>query len=141
MSCSETGCGCSGEPAADQEEAALSEELCRCPGGMSEKFIEPCILLLLREKDSYGYSLLEEMERLGVSTDASVIYKNLRRLEKVGVVVSNWDTRGPGPARRYYKIMPEGEDLLDSWVATIQKNQRILSHFISVYNKEKKGGN
>ncbi len=123
-------CGCNNS---ELKMRAMEEQLCRCPGGMSEKFLEPCLLLLLHQKDSYGYSLLEELEQLGITTDASVIYRNLRRMEKDGLVKSQWDTQGPGPARRYYKITHEGEDLLHSWVSTIRKNKQILEHFLKVY--------
>lgn len=116
-------------------EEDLEEELCRCPGGMSEKFIEPCLLLLLHKEPSYGYSLLEELSKLGISTDASVIYRNLRRMEKDGLVESRWDTKGSGPAKRNYTIIADGEDLLHSWVVTIKRNKRILEHFIKVYRK------
>lgn len=111
----------------------MQEELCKCPGGMSEKFLEPCLLLLLHQNASYGYSLLEELGQLGLSTDASVIYRNLRRMEREELVKSHWDTQGSGPAKRNYTITKEGEDLLHSWVATIKKNKGILEHFLKVY--------
>ena len=136
MSCGRKGCQTGpGNP----EEVA--EDLCRCPGGMSEKFLQPCLLLLLHKEPSYGYSLLEELSKLGITTDASVIYRNLRKMEGDGLVKSHWDTRGPGPAKRNYTITPDGEDLLHSWIATIEKNRRILEDFLKAYQerfKEKK---
>lgn len=102
---------------------------------MSEKSIQPCLLLLLHKEPSYGYSLLEELSKLGISTDASMIYRNLRRMEKDGLVKSHWDTKGSGPAKRNYTITADGEDPLDSWVVTIKRNKRILEHFLKVYRK------
>lgn len=112
---------------------SMEEDMCKCPGGMSEKYLEPCLLLLLHQKTSYGYNLLEELSQLGISTDASVIYRNLRRMEETGLVKSHWDTKGSGPAKRNYIITKSGEDLLHSWVATIRKNKDILEHFLKVY--------
>jgi len=124
---------CSSDPA---QQGQLSEEdLCKCPGGMSEKFLQPCLLMLLLKGSSYGYSLLEELSKLGVTTDASVIYRNLRKMEKGGFARSSWDTKGAGPAKRNYTITRDGEDLLHSWVATIEKNRRVLECFLDVYHQ------
>lgn len=132
--CEEKGCS----PEMDQKEM-LEKDLCRCPGGMSEKFLQPCLLLLLHKEASYGYRLLEALSKLGISTDASVIYRNLRRMEEDGLVASHWDTTGSGPAKRNYTITPDGEDLLHSWVATIEKNRRILDRFLKVYQESFQG--
>ncbi len=133
MSCGKKGC----PPNMTNLNEVLDEELCRCPGGMSEKFLQPCLLLLIHihKEASYGYSLLEEISTLGITTDASVIYRNLRGMEQEGVVKSHWDTSGPGPAKRNYIITPEGEDLLHSWVANIERNKRNLEHFLKVYKE------
>lgn len=68
------------------------------------RFVEPVILLLLKMKgSSYGYDLAGEL-REHTLTDAEVdkaaLYRSLRQLERNGYVVSEWDLRESGPARR-----------------------------------------
>lgn len=72
--------------------------------GNVHRFVEPVILLLLKMKgSSYGYDLAGEL-REHTLTDAEVdkaaLYRSLRQLERNGYVVSEWDLRESGPARR-----------------------------------------
>jgi poly-beta-hydroxybutyrate-responsive repressor len=114
----------------------LNEKTCACPTGLSGKYIQPCLLLVLSQKDSYGYELMEEVRKLGATPDASAVYRMLRRMEGQEFVESQWITEGPGPAKRFYKITPEGEDLLDSWVAVLKSHKESLEQFIDLYSKK-----
>jgi poly-beta-hydroxybutyrate-responsive repressor len=114
----------------------LNEKTCECPTGLSGKYIQPCLLLVLIQKDSYGYELMEEVRKLGATPDASAVYRMLRRMEGEGLVGSQWFTEGPGPAKRFYKITPEGEDLLNSWVAVLNSHKESLEQFLDVYNRK-----
>jgi len=73
------------------------------------------ILWTLKKKGDkmYGYEI---MQSLGLKTNgrwipkAGTIYPILRRLEKRGLVKSEWATsKTGGPSRRYYKITPDGK--------------------------------
>ena len=108
---------------------------CPCPTGMSEKFVQPCLLLLLAQSSSYGYSLVEGLSQFGLSYEPSIVYRNLRQMEKEGYLVSKWDTEGSGPARRYYQITPEGEEYLRSWTVTIRQNKQRLERFLKLYKE------
>ena len=50
----------------------------------------------------YGYSLVQGLESKGVSIDPNTLYPLLRRLEKQGLLYSEWETGGPKP-RKYYR--------------------------------------
>lgn len=50
----------------------------------------------------YGYSLVQGLEEKGVSIDPNTLYPLLRRLEKQGLLHSEWETGGPKP-RKYYR--------------------------------------
>jgi PadR family transcriptional regulator PadR len=75
------------------------------------------VLALLRSP-GYGYALLEALERSGIEVDANTLYPLLRRLEKQGLLTSDWDTEGGRP-RKYLQTSPEGKQLLarlvDEW--------------------------
>lgn len=61
----------------------------------------------------YGYGLLQDLERHGILTDANTLYPLLRRLEKQGYLVSEWNTDDTRP-RKFYRTAPDGERLADA---------------------------
>jgi PadR family transcriptional regulator PadR len=63
------------------------------------------------------------------------VYRLLRHLEMHGLVTSQWDTAGHGPARRVYQITEAGEAYLQRWVADLRETDRVLHHFLQVYDK------
>jgi poly-beta-hydroxybutyrate-responsive repressor len=83
------------------------------------RFIEPVLLLMLRDKGhSYGYELSENLDEYAL-TDAqierAVLYRTLRTLEENGHVTSTWDTATAGPARRVYSLTKSGHVHLQEW--------------------------
>ncbi|MBI1927522.1 helix-turn-helix transcriptional regulator [Candidatus Poribacteria bacterium] len=114
----------------------VTGSICECPGIIKERFSQPCLLLLLHQKPSYGYELIDDLSKMGSPADASAVYKNLRKMEQDGLVESQWDTSGPGPAKRYYQLTPEGEELLHAWAITVRQNKSVLEGFLSMYEKQ-----
>lgn len=69
-------------------------------------------LLILREPN-YGYALLDLLERRGFTVDANTLYPLLRRLEKQGLLTSDWNTDESRP-RKFYRTSDEGVALADT---------------------------
>ncbi len=70
-----------------------------CPRRIS-RFLEPCLLLLLRDDATHGYNLLDALDRFGFApgtVDASVVYRHPAQMEGEGWVSSQWDTAAPAP--------------------------------------------
>lgn len=67
-----------------------------------------CLRLLANP--GYGYGLLEELEKRGFDTDANTLYPLLRRLEKQGHLVSEWNTDEARP-RKFYRTSAAGTRL------------------------------
>ena len=57
-----------------------------------ERFSEPALLLLLRERPSHGYDLLERLPELTGEQRVEMgnLYRLLRALEEEGLVSSRW---------------------------------------------------
>lgn len=111
---------------------------CPCPSSRLERFAEPCLLLSLAEQPSHGYELIERLTGIGLeelAPDPTVVYRTLRRMERDGLVTSEWIPGESGPARRLYRLTPEGEELLHAWVVTIRKNKDALEQFLSTYSR------
>ena len=66
-------------------------------------------LVQLRIPD-YGYALLESLNALGITVDANTLYPLLRRLERQGLLTSEWNTDEPRP-RKFYRTSADGERL------------------------------
>lgn len=107
-----------------------------CPrGGRVRGFIQPWLLLLLVEKPTHGYEL---MERLGGDEEApdpdpAFLYRTLRAFEREGLVRSSWSTEGRGAARRVYEITEEGLEYLRAWAASIRRSRARLDRFLAEY--------
>ena len=104
-----------------------------------ERFLEPALLLLLRERSMHGYELLELVPELaGVDgpVDVGNMYRLLRSLEKDGAVRSEWSAELPGPAKRTYELTSEGRDLLDCWAEALRSTEQTIDAFLKRYEKE-----
>jgi PadR family transcriptional regulator, regulatory protein PadR len=100
-----------------------------------ERFVEPCILLLLAEQDQHGYALREELTRVGLAGDIDIgyLYRRLRRMEREGLVVSDWAEQRTAPSRRLYRMTPQGRKQLDTWAASLRQTRRLISKFLRIY--------
>lgn len=67
-----------------------------------------CLIILRRP--NYGYALLDLLERHGFAVDANTLYPLLRRLEKQGLLTSDWNTEESRP-RKFYQTSDEGAAL------------------------------
>ena len=102
-----------------------------------ERFVEPSLLLLLRERPLHGYELLERIPELGVEgrVDIGNLYRLLRALEEEGLVTSEWSAELPGPAKRTYELTAEGRKLLDRWAEALGRAQETIGTFLERYEE------
>ena len=88
--------------------------------------LEFVIMSLIRNKDRYGYDVIQTLDNYPMlKTKESTIYPLLRRLLKNGYLESYWQNMGEGiPARKYYKITELGisylNQLNDDWEMLVQ---------------------
>ncbi len=101
-----------------------------------ERFHEPALLLLLRERPRHGYELIELLPELGGErVDVGNLYRFLRRLEGEGIVESEWHGDLPGPAKRTYSLTPAGDRLLGQWAEALRQSREEVSTFLDRYEK------
>ena len=107
-----------------------------CPRRI-QRFLEPCLLLLVHCDEAHGYELLEGLKQFGSEedpVDLSTVYRMLRVLEERGFVASRWDTGSSGPARHLYRTTEEGDRYLAWWVDDLRETDRVLHHFLETYD-------
>ncbi len=111
----------------------------RQPGSKkTERYIQPSILLALKTKPSYGYELIQEIGQFGFiegQVPPGMIYRHLRELEENGLVVSEWETEGVGPAKRVYQLTGEGIEVLDFWIGYMKNQAEKLLKFVDLYQQ------
>ena len=111
----------------------------RRPGSKkAERYIQPSILLALKTKPSYGYELIQEISRFGFiegQVPPGMIYRHLRELEENGLVVSEWETEGVGPAKRVYQLTGEGLEVLELWIRYMNNQADRLLKFVDMYHQ------
>jgi len=77
----------------------------------------------------YGYSLIQRLAARGLDIEEGTLYPLLRRLEKQGLLQSEWEVGETRP-RKYYRISPDGHKVLDQlsaeWFETIEMMQGML---------------
>src|SRR5881396_3487336 len=102
-----------------------------------ERFTEPALLLLLRDRPAHGYELIESLGDLapGVRVDMGNLYRSLRAMEAEGLVTSEWDAEAPGPAKRKYELTAAGERLLVEWAAALGQTRDHIEAFLRRYKK------
>jgi PadR family transcriptional regulator, regulatory protein PadR len=126
----------------DAVESMLAEgnaPACQCNGGQPKNFLQPCLLLLLFQRPSHGYDLLDRLAQAGLSIgapDPAAVYRTLRQMERDGLVISRWDPSSHGPPRRTYELSSEGEDLLHTWAQSIRQNRKVLDRYLTLYSSK-----
>ena len=104
-----------------------------------ERFTEPALLLLLRERPAHGYDLMERLPELTGEERVEMgnLYRLLRALEEEGLVSSEWDATSPGPAKRRHAITETGRRLLEQWVDALRRSQERTNEFLTRYERGK----
>lgn len=97
-----------------------------------ERFTEPALLLLLRERPTHGYDLLERLPELTgeARVEMGNLYRLLRALEEEGLVASEW-----ADGKRTYSITERGSQLLDQWAEALRSAQRRTQTFLDRYEE------
>lgn len=89
------------------------------------------VLLVLSQLESpeYGYSLVRKLEEKGLPVEAGTLYPLLRRLEKQGLLNSEWDT-GENRPRKFYTLSADGkivyQGLKEEWQTASDTLSEIL---------------
>jgi poly-beta-hydroxybutyrate-responsive repressor len=102
-----------------------------------ERFVEPTLLLLLKERPRHGYELIELLPELagGERVDVGNLYRFLRALEAEGIVESEWSGDLPGPAKRTYQLTAPGAKLLGLWAEALRRTGEEVSAFLDRYER------
>ncbi len=90
------------------------------------------ILTVIGDGELYGYQIAQEIRARSAASLApseGSLYPTLHRLEADGALSAVWRESDVGPRRRYYRLTPQGERLLqetlDQWAAFSRSVERV----------------
>ena len=98
------------------------------------------VLTILSQLDSaqYGYSLKQRLAEHGLEIEQGTLYPLLRRLEKQGLLDSEWSLETSRP-RRYYVLNQAGREALKTlkgeWTALAAVLERLLGTEAGFFRK------
>ena len=84
----------------------------------------PIVLSILTRGEDYGYSIIQRVRETSggeVQWSEGMLYPVLHRLEREGLIRSNWKQADGGRRRKYYRLTPTGKRSLkvdqEQWVS------------------------
>lgn len=95
---------------------------------MNRGFLQVLVLVLL-EKNMYGYSMVKQLENKGYEVEENTLYPLLRRLEKKDLIKSKWDVSKDRP-RKFYIITKDGRAVRCQLLKIWQQQNDILNHLL-----------
>ena len=91
------------------------------------------VLRLLADEPMYGYQIVKELQARSegyFQMEQGTLYPALHRLERDGLVHSEWQIISEGPPRKYYHITDAGQEALlkgaAQWVDFSQSLLKLL---------------
>lgn len=96
-------------------------------------YIDTIILSLLNEKAMYGYELakrVREKSNEEFELKEGTMYLALKRLEQKKLIQSYWGEESEGGRRKYYRILPDGEDLFKQKKLEWTFVQKVINSFL-----------
>ncbi len=89
---------------------------------MLKGVIEGVILHIIKNNQTYGYELVEELKRNGFYTmTEGTVYPILKRLNQKGLILGAFKKSEIGPRRKYYYITHAGKVYLSSFYKSYEE--------------------
>ncbi|WP_346856861.1 PadR family transcriptional regulator [uncultured Draconibacterium sp.] len=92
------------------------------------------ILSVLRQKDSYGYEISKIILKVSdgrIDWQAGSLYPMLKKIEKQGLIKSDWIIEDNSRARRYYTILEKGLKEIDE----LREEWQLLCSILNILNE------
>ena len=95
---------------------------------LKKGLLEICVLRALRERESYGYKIISDLEPT-IKISESTLYPILKRWEGEKAVTVRTETHN-GRLRKYFKITKLGEEKLADFIAGMEEFQKISDYIV-----------
>lgn len=78
---------------------------------------KPIVLAILSRKESYGYEIIQQVREITAGElewSEPMLYPFLKRMERDGLIKSQWRLSDRGPIRKYYRLTRRGSAELET---------------------------
>jgi len=109
---------------------------------LTGSWIQLLVLRILYEEPMHGYRLLGEVNRLlaGRRTlKTGSLYTILRRMERSGLLESEWETISDRLNRRVYRLSDKGIERLRAGMGMVEEQRKVLKEMAEFYRRHFKG--
>ncbi len=90
-------------------------------------WLECFLLLVLSHERGYGYQVATQLrEALNAELPEGTLYPLLRRMQRDGLVDTEWDTESGSNPRKYYTITPRGRLMLEKMRTEFEHWQKAM---------------
>lgn len=98
---------------------------------MRKGFLVYCVLLICGHGDVYSSDIIKRLHAASLVVVEGTIYPLLNRLQKDGLLSHDWKESSQGPPRKYYRVSPGGQKILEE----LQKANKQLQATINNIEK------
>ena len=103
---------------------------------MLKGVIEGVILHIIKNNETYGYEIVEELKRSGFYTmTEGTVYPILQRMTKKGYILASYKKSEIGPRRKYYYISKTGEEYLANFYQSFKELNQAVENVIDRGNR------
>ena len=89
---------------------------------MLKGVIEGIILHIIKNNETYGYEIVEELKNSGFyAMTEGTVYPIHQRLSKKGLIFGAYKKSKIGPRRKYYYISPKGRQYLEGFYTSFDE--------------------
>jgi len=117
----------------------LGWDECPCSGATLARLLQPAIMTLLAAGPLHGYRIVQRLAKTPLvgagRPDPTGVYRMLRLMEQRGLVGFAWDLSDTGPARRRYRLTPDGRRCLVRWVRTLTVYRRAVGGLLAAVRR------
>lgn len=94
--------------------------------------LEGCILKVIKMETTYGYEIVSKLQEYGFrDVKEGSIYPLLMRLERKGVIKSEFRVSPLGPTRKYYTLTKAGEELMNEFIQVWEEVETTVNNILS----------
>ena len=103
---------------------------------MLKGVIDGVILHIIKNQETYGYEIVEELKRNGFYTmTEGTVYPILTRLSRKGYILGGYKKSEIGPKRKYYYITSKGLEYLASFYESYEELNKVVRNVIDRGNR------
>ena len=115
------------------------EAACSCKGKSLDHFLQPTILMLLKNEEMHGFLLLKKISETplfaGEYPDPTGLYRFLKKMEAQGMLSSREELQKDFPSKKMYSITAYGSECLENWEQTIRQYAEELLQLTDLISK------